>query len=140
MKVSGEFSCRVFEHNTLIQEFKGRNQIVEVGKSRMASALIQAVPLQIDHIGFGEGTTDPDPSDEHLSGNVYTKPLVIREYISPATVKFSWVLGNSEANGLTISEFGLFNTAWQMFARKTGLTVAKNNTITLTGDWTITIH
>lgn len=141
IKITGVFECKVFENGKLIQEYKDDNLVVDLGKTEVANLLRSgsSAMFPLNKIGFGTDATAPAVGDTGLTATVLIKPITGSSSPTPTSVKYDWFLGNAEHNGNTIREFGLMGTNDAMFARKTGLVVVKNITITLTGSWTITI-
>ena len=138
LNVKGFFHCKIFEHGKLAREFSGDNLIVDNGKAVLLAGLISGM-IPVTRIGFGQGTTPPAASDTIISAPNFFKNINTALRTGPTAVEFDWVLGTSEANGINITEFGLLFADGQMFARKTGITVAKVPSITISGQWTITI-
>lgn len=142
IKITGVFECKVFENGKLIQEYRDENLVVNQGKSKICDILLGSGGsgiLPLSRIGFGSNATAPAVGDIALTAPVFNKNIVSSSKPTATSMQFDWFLGNADHNGNTINEFGLLGADDSLFARKTGLTVVKNVTITLTGIWTITI-
>lgn len=138
IKVTGTFHCKVFENGTLIQEYTDKNMVVQLGLNYLAQMLAgETGVIPLTKIGVGTRTTAPDMGDTHLTPMLFIRPLTVISYLGSGTVQLEWQIDPGEANSITIAEFGLLFNDHRLFARKTGLTVAKNNTISLAGTWTI---
>lgn len=115
------------------------NLIVNNSKQVHAQLLGGDVTNQsVTKIGFGTGTNVPDVGNSALT-NAVIKALDSHNYPASNEVNFNFSLGTSEANGTSISEFGLLTAANTLYARKVrGVPIAKTNTISFSGTWTIT--
>jgi len=91
----------------------------------------------VTHIGFGTGSSPASPNDTELTAT-HWRPLSGHSYPAPGQVMFSFNLGTTEANGLTIREFGLRTSSGELFSRKVRGGIEKNSDISLEGTWTIT--
>ena len=137
IKITGVFHCKVFQNGVLIQEYTDKNLVVNAGKKKIADSLISGTIQKLTKIGLGTSNATPDVANT----------LLTDEFIKDATtivsitngVELNWDVLTSEANGFTYREFGLMFEDKVLLARKVGLTIAKNNTISITGKWTITI-
>ncbi|MEI7487619.1 MAG: hypothetical protein WCJ72_09465 [Chryseobacterium sp.] len=116
------------------------NLIVSGGIINVAKLLGgEASGKSISKVGFGEGTSLNDPNDSSLVNGFY-KNIDSVTYPSLRKVQFTFSLAAGEANGLKITELGLFNVDLVMFSRKTRPEILKTSAIILTGIWTITIN
>lgn len=139
LKITGVFKCKVFEHGKLIKEYTGNNLVVTKAFEKLAQFLATNVCPPISKIQFGSGTGTPLLGNTALTAPVFTNSIISAVNPTVGTVEYTWALGLTEANGITITEFGLLFDDMDLFARKTGLTVAKTSSISLTGTWEITI-
>lgn len=136
----GVFALKAFnKEGECVLVYEDLNLVVDTGKSSVARLLAQANTLpqnRVTKIGFGDGSNSPDPNDTGLT-NEYVKALDGFSYPDPQSVSFSWSLDFSEANGLDITEFGLFTEDDVLFSRKTRDVIKKLVDIRLEGTWTI---
>ena len=127
------FSIDENGEKTLLHQ--GANLIVNGGRAAVANALA-GQPNQFPiSLGFGESGTPTDPSDAAL-----TNPIV-KSFISVApsgnSVEFQAELLQSEGNGQTFREVGLFTQAGPMFARSVIGAFDKTNQLRILIVWTI---
>lgn len=131
------------------------NLIVTVGKDAMAKLLGGNRAQTLTKIGFGTSGTPAAISDTALTG-VFSKALDQKRYsgytgtwygnnvnVSSGQIRCEWLLLNTEANGMSIREFGLLFSDDVLFARylrpPSGSpdTILKQADMTLAGAWTI---
>lgn len=137
LNLKGVFEVKIFKSGKLINEIKENNLIVGSGRTALAKLLGNTTPTgYITTIGFGTGGVDPSTLDTGLT-TPFTKAIGSVSYPAVGQVKFAWTLDLSEDNGVTILEYGLFCQDGTLFARKTGIEVHKDSTISLVGSWTI---
>ncbi|RLJ34181.1 hypothetical protein CLU97_3676 [Chryseobacterium sp. 7] len=123
-----------------LKRMSGDNLIVSGGIINVAKLLGGDLSgKSISKVGFGEGLADPSPQDNALVNGFY-KNIDSVTYPSMSKVQFTFSLAAGEANGLKITELGLFNADLVMFSRKTRPEILKTSAIILTGIWTITIN
>jgi hypothetical protein len=123
-----------------LERMSDNNLIVSGGIINVAKLLGgEASGKSISKVGFGEGTSLTDPNDSSLVNGFY-KNIDSVTYPSLSKVQFTFSLAAGEANGLKITELGLFNVDLVMFSRKTRPEILKTSAIILTGIWTITIN
>ncbi len=138
MRIKGEIHLKVFENGKLVQEYKVKNLVVDGGKDGVARLIGNDDPAKyINQIGVGTGSSAPVAGDATLT-SLFKKAVDSVSFPATNKVTFNWTISLAEANGLTIAEFGLFMSDDTMFARRLALTpIVKNNTISLSGAWTI---
>lgn len=136
IRVTGIFRCKVFENGKLVREIEDKNLVVTLGLEHLATALTGSNPPGVTQIGVGEGSAAPAAGDTALSADNFHTAIDNAARVGSSTV-FTWSIDTSEANGIDITEFGLCFGDNTLFARKTGVTISKNNTISLSGTWTI---
>ena len=143
IKVSGEFSMNVFKiidgKKHLIESFVDKNLVVDVGKWCLCRVISNLQDCYVNQIGFGEGTSAPDVGDTGLTATYWIRPITSATHSTPTNeVIFNWILPSSEANGIAISEYGLFANGDYLFSRKLGTQVInKEEDIILDGTWKI---
>lgn len=139
----GEFSMRVYDRaGNVVDEYKDHNMIVNGAKSAMAYLVSSARQDKvITKFGVGVGTAEATPGDTSL-----TLPHMnfITGFDYPESMEgtvdrvcFHWSLDYAEANGMSISEFGLFCADGTMFAHKVRGQITKEEDLKFAGDWTI---
>jgi hypothetical protein len=140
---TGTLRLNVFKHDRpdgpgrLIDSIVERNLIVDGAKNILSALLGAGTSAKIvTKIGFGTDGTAPTGSNTGLTG-AYVKSLGTPTYPAGA-VTFPFTLGTSEANGINIIEFGLLTTDNTLFSRRVrSSAIAKDNTLSFTGTWTI---
>jgi hypothetical protein len=147
--LKGILRCRVYRHvngeKRLIEDIEENNLIVNIARDQMARLVAgEFGKRNITKIGFGTDETKPELTDAGLTG-AYVKSLDGFEYPETGRVQFAWSLGENEANGKAIREFGLFCDDGKLFARRRREKVGgdpadpifKESDISLGGTWTI---
>lgn len=137
----GEVNIQVFKDGRLVDTMQEKNLFVDLGKTNVARLLGGDVTgLPISKIGVGTNNTPPVVGDAALTG-MFSKAVSNVTYPAANKVMFHYDIDNTEANGMTIREFGLLTSANVLCARKhRGADIVKTNAIRLVGTWTITIN
>lgn len=136
--LAGVISVDVYQRGVLVDQFVERNLIVDNAKLILSRLLGSGASGKvITQIGFGTSGAAPASSNTGLTG-AYLRALSSPTYPATNQVRFPFTLGTSEANGMAILEFGLYSADSTLFSRRTrGTAINKDNTISLTGTWTI---
>lgn len=133
----GNFRLVVKKNGKVIEEYEDHNMIMNVAKTAMAHLIGGAGSGKtIAKIGFGTNGNGPSPADTGLTGS-YSKNVANVSYPATGQVQFNWLLATTEANGMSIKEFGLICGDTTLFARKTRGAIEKQDDISLDGSWTI---
>lgn len=134
----GEVLLQIWNQDgQLIEEIKGENLIVNVGKQALATLLGDADPdKRVSQIGFGTSGTATAGGDTNLQA-AFVKALDGVTYSGTSAI-FEYALELNEYNGNTIREFGLYTTDSTLFSRIVRNPIEKTNQIRLTGTWKIT--
>lgn len=134
----GVFHMKVIRESdgAVLEEYTDDNLIVNLGRNTMAALLGGASTATIQKIAVGTNGTSPLLSDTSLTG-VFSKSLNGKTYPSTGVLQCDWSIETSEANGMSIQEFGLLITGDVLFSRKTRTPIAKDNTFRLEGVWKI---
>lgn len=135
---SGKFSLDVYWFGELLDHVEENNLIVDGSKQAHARLLGGDVSgHSITQIGFGTNGTAPVSGNSALT-SAFLKGIDSVAYPASNQVKFSFSLAGGEANGMSISEFGLLTSAGTLYARKVrAIALAKNAGLSLSGTWTI---
>lgn len=138
----GEVNIKVFEGEKLIDHIHEKNLVVTLGKTNIAKLLGgDAAGKAITQVAVGENGIAPAVGDVGPLMTQFAKAIDTVSYPSANQVQFDFDIDNSEANGLTIREFGLLNVDGVLFARKNrSADIVKTIAIRLVGTWTITIN
>lgn len=134
----GIFSLEVWRRGELIEVYEDENLVVDASKQQLARLIGGDVTNRsITKIGFGTSGTAPAAGNTTLTG-AYVKALGSITYPTTNSVQFAFTLGTSEANGLSIMEFGLFTAGDILFARKTRAgAIVKDSDLSISGTWRI---
>lgn len=135
--LSGEFALRIYRDGAIADEIVEPNLIVNGALGQLAHLIGGAgTNRHITHIGFGTGTGAASPDNTGLTG-AFWKPITAVTYPATGHTSFSWSLSTAEANGMSITEFGLRCADNVLFARKVRSAIVKDSDLSLTGTWTI---
>jgi hypothetical protein len=139
VNVKGILHVKVFEGGNLVKQFTQNNLVVAGGRDAMAKLLAGEGVSPAKHITeFGAGTngTAPAINDTALTG-AFTKTVDATTYPSNGIAQFNFNIAESEANGTTIAEFGLFCSDGTLFNRVAVAPIAKTNLIRIEAQWQI---
>lgn len=135
--LKGMIEVRVYRDGALVEEYQDNNMILNMAKDALARLIAGAgAGKVITRIGFGVNGSGPSPDDTALT-TPFVKAISGITYPAPGQVRFAWNLATTEANGMTIREFGLICSDSTLFARKTRGAIEKASDISLDGSWTI---
>lgn len=134
----GIFTLRMIRASdgAILEEYTDENLIVNQGRDILAGLLGGDTTDVIEKIAVGTNGTAPLLSDTALTG-MFSKTLNGKTYPATGVLQCDWSLETSEANGMSIQEFGLLVTGDVLFSRKTRAPIAKDNTFRLEGVWKI---
>lgn len=136
---TGTFNLQIYENDALIDTINEQNLVVTLGHQNMTKLIGgDAAGKKIEKIGVGTNGATPVAGDTALTSS-FIKAIAGATYPDAQSVLFSFDIDNSEANGMTIREFGLFNSDNVLCARKvrTG-EIIKTSAIRLVGTWKLT--
>ena len=141
----GEFCIKVYKKGKLQEEYADHNLVVRGGRKRLAELAAGLSGAHISYIGVGSGTVKEAEDDTALTEQ-HLFPLT-GATVTGLDARFDFVVLETQANGLSIREFGLFCTDKTMFTHRvrifadseTGeervLTIDKGNDIEIRGYW-----
>jgi len=136
-RMAGVLEVAVHRQGLLIDYWRDENLIVNGAREMLAQLVAgDGAGSAVTRIGFGVGGAPAAPDDGSLT-SAYVRNLTGHDYPAPGRVRFSFALATSEANGLTIREFGLITAGGSLFSRKVRGGIEKNDDISLDGTWTI---
>ena len=137
--VRGHFICQVWRKGILVHVDDHPNIIVNLAKEVQARLIGGDVTNRsITQIGVGTGTGAAAATNTSLT-NPFLKALSGVTYPVAGQAQFAFTIAAGEANGLAITEFGLFTAGGVLFARRVrGGALVKDADLALTGTWTIT--
>lgn len=134
---TGRLICRTYRDGELIDTLDDANLVVNESKTIQSSLLGGAAGYAITQMGWGTNGTAPQLTDTALTAPYYNAFTSVT-YPASNQVQYNFALGVNEANGVSLSEFGLVTTNGNLFARKVRLApLLKAADITLSGSWII---
>ena len=132
----GAVVLKIYRNGILEEEDSDHNLIVTAGRSKLAKLLGGGYTGAINRVGVGTGSTPAADGDKGLTNAVYS-PISSTEY-GEAKVRFNFVIGSSDANGMDIVELGLFFADGTIFSRRVRKSViGKEDDLQITGYWEI---
>lgn len=132
----GAVVLKIYRNGILEEEDSDHNLIVTAGRSKLAKLLGGGYTGAINRVGVGTGSTPAADGDKGLMNAVYI-PISSKEY-GEAKVRFNFVIGSSDANGMDIVELGLFFADGTIFSRRVRKSViGKEDDLQITGYWEI---
>lgn len=142
LNAKGIFCLAVIEVATgkTIELFEENNLVVTLGHTNIARLLGgDTAGKAITQIAVGTNGTAPTLADNGLTG-MFSKAVIGATYPEANSIRFSWAIEDTEANGMTIKEFGLLNVNGVLCARKVRTDIVKTSAVRLVGTWKITIN
>ncbi|QFT84488.1 hypothetical protein FIU88_05775 [Halomonas sp. THAF12] len=135
--MTGILELRVYRGGELIDDWRDENLIVDGARDMLARLIAgDGSGEAVTRIGFGGNASPASPDDTALTG-AYVRDLTGHSYPAAGQVRFDFALATTEANGLTIREFGLIAADGSLFSRKVRGAIEKNDDISFQGTWTI---
>jgi hypothetical protein len=111
------------------------NRVVNSGLDLLRNALAGDAGVELTHGAVGTGASTPAAAQAALDTEVF-RDLVASKRKTAQTLTVRFVLGSQHANGVTLTEAGLFTAAGTMYARVTPDPVAKTATQSVIYTWT----
>lgn len=112
----GEFHIELWKNGKPVNEFHNHNLVVDLGRCRLANLAAGLSNKYITQIGVGTGKTIEEETDTELQDQLLF-PLS-NTSVDGRDAKFEFIIGEDEANGLSITEFGLFCADNTMFSHR----------------------
>ncbi|MBQ8699524.1 MAG: hypothetical protein IJ521_11100 [Schwartzia sp.] len=116
MACRGEFHIEVWRKGKPVSELHDHNLVVNVGRERLARLAAGLSRNHITQIGVGTGTTIEEETDTKLQEQQLFPLSGVS--VDGRDAKFEFIIGENEANGLSITEFGLFCADDAMFSHR----------------------
>ena len=140
-KCRGEFHVEVRRNGKIIDEYADHNLVVDGGRVRLAELAAGLSQKHITQIGIGEGLAPEDETDTELVNQVLFP--ITRASVTERDARFEFTIGEEQANGMSVSEFGLFCADDTMFSHRVRLNeetgkvaaIDKMSDIEITGYW-----
>lgn len=145
--VKGEFAIGIYRQGRLVREWSDHNLVVLSGRHRLAEMAAGKSTSHITYIGVGSGREKEKDADTSLTEQQLFP--VAESTVTDQDARFDFVIGEDQANGLSIREFGLFCTDETMFSHRVRihvdedtkeekvLTIDKESDIEIRGYWII---
>lgn len=115
-KCRGEFHIDILKKGQLVQAIHDHNLVVNTGRCRLAELAAGKSEKFITHIGVGSGGEVEDEADTALTDQQLFE--LTASSVDGRDAKFEFVIGEDQANGLDIREFGLFCADGTMFSHR----------------------
>jgi hypothetical protein len=136
---SGLFTLKTYRRGVLVDVYEDKNLVVDNYKQVQARLLGGSSGYAVTQFGVGTSATAPAAGNTALTGQFIKALDAAATYPATNQVSFAFSLAASEANGMAISEFGLFTAGNLLFARKTRSSpLNKDSDLSFTGTWVIT--
>ncbi len=150
----GQLFFTVRHLGKVLEEYREKNMIMTAGRVAIAKLFAGQSGMAGTHVGVGTSGEAPAPDQEGLE-NVFLVSAsagfargeaegdIIRWVASEEptpNVKFDFLIGTEDANGMAIREFGLFCGDGTMFSRRVrtnGKAIDKDGDIEIEGYWII---
>ena len=130
----GEFHVSVRRRGKVIDEFGDHNLVVNSGRVRLAELAAGKSDRYITQIGIGSGSSAEQEDDTALEEQ-QLYPLSASS-VDGRDARFDFIIGENDANGLAIREFGLFCSDGTMFTHRVRRgVIEKESDIELHGYW-----
>ena len=144
IKITGIFELNISKiinnRKTIVGKYIDKNLVVNLGKEKICKFLtMNGVDEYIYFISFGTSNT-PAHIDDTTITNEYANTLLNYTHPTINSVKYNFLLDTFEANGMTITEYGLKTRDGVLFARKVYTAIEKTPDMTFDGSWTLTIN
>ncbi len=118
---------------------KVRNLVVAVGRDLMVEMLGGTANAYPTHIALGTSSTAVADTDTALITEMY-RDLITRRRPFTSRIQFQLFVDNTQGNGSTYTEAGIFNVrngVSVMFARVTFVGIPKDSSTAITASWDI---
>lgn len=134
---SGLFLLKTYRRGVLVDVYEDKNLVVDNYKL-IHSKLLGGSAGAITQFGVGTSATAPAAGNTGLTGQFVKALDAAATFPTTSSVSFAFSLSSAEANGMAISEFGLFTAAGVLYARKTRTSpLNKDTDLSFTGTWVI---
>lgn len=137
-QLRGVFTMKVIDRDgQIVDSYEDHNMIVNLARVAMSQLVSTGAEDKIiTGFGVGTGTATATPTDTALT-DCYKNTIIGYSYPEAGTVTFQWRLGYDEANGMNVTEFGLFCEDGSLFSRKVREGIYKASDLSFEGTWSI---
>ena len=130
----GEYHIEIRRDGMVIEPFGDPNLVVNSGRVRLAELASGKSDRYITQIGLGTGSAAEAEEDAELENQMLFPLSAVS--VDGRDARFDFVIGENDANGLAIREFGLFCSDNTMFTHRVRRgVIEKENDIELHGYW-----
>ncbi|MHC1757916.1 MAG: hypothetical protein AB9917_10015 [Negativicutes bacterium] len=135
--IRGAVRLEVRKSGRLLNVEEDHNVVVLAGRAMLAGLLGgRDAGKYITHVGVGTSDGAATEADTNLTGKVLV--AIGSASYDGAKVRFNFIIGSGQANGVTIRELGLFFSDGTMFSRRVRRSaIGKEDDIEITGYWDI---
>jgi hypothetical protein len=124
------------EHGEVIDLRRSHNLVTAGGRDLVRDMLLNFGPAP-GYIALGTGVTVPADGNTALEAEVF-RSAITRRNAAAAIARFKLFVADTEANGSTLSEAGLFSFApTKLFARTIFAPIVKDSSVQFTITWDI---
>lgn len=146
-KCRGEFALKVYRKGQLVKNVADHNLVVNSGRTRLAQLAAGKSGAHIAYIGVGSGSEKEKGIDTGLTEQQLF--AITNASVTGMDARFDFTIGETQANGLSIREFGLFCTDKTLFSHRVRiyvneetheekvLTIDKDSDIKIVGYWVL---
>ena len=139
--MKGHVSVEVIHDDGRTEVIEQDNVVTNDGRDAFAALLAQDTSAFPSHIGVGTSATAAAVTDTALGAEV-DRNAILADFASGGVATFKSYFSQSEANGSTLAEVGMFDasTSGTLMCRSIlSVTVAKTSSISLNITWTLTL-
>jgi hypothetical protein len=143
-KMDGTLRLKVYRlvdgEKILISTYDDSN-LITISGLQLITYLLVGHPgnNRISKVGVGDGTNPTHKTDIGLT-NAFIKPIDTYSYIKNNVIEYTISMDTGDANGLFISEFGLYSGDEVLFSRRLqSPVIPKESDIIIEGTWTVSI-
>lgn len=142
-KIRGHVQVTVRDQaGCILERHEVKNLVVTAGRDLIASRLKNATAAALSHFAVGTGTATPAPGNTTLGTEVYRDAITsFTLSAGTGTWEIQYFLPDTQANGNTLTEAGVFNAASSgtMFCRAVYPPISKTSDKSVTYVWTFTL-
>lgn len=137
-RMKGVLKIVVTDKNGNVVIDEDHNLIVSTGLQSAAKAIGGDANFVASKVAVGEDNTPPDVSDAMPLLNQFVKSVSTTTYPETNSVQFDFIIESTEANGTSITEFGLVTANDTLIARRVVSTIQKTSDFNIQGYWKLT--
>ncbi|MDP4201423.1 MAG: hypothetical protein Q8861_01910 [Bacteroidota bacterium] len=135
MRLQGVLELKFYKNGELVHSESAHNLVVDSGYNALFAGLSGIANKHIVKVQCGSNGTTPTAGDTIITDAVDL--LINSKITNPNSIIIHFTLGSTNANGLTIAEFGTICADGTLFSRKTWTPFLKIADLSVEGTWTI---